>query len=132
MKHVGFVLVMALFIACGGNDNNPGTAGPLQPAPTGTYDEGKKLFYARCASCHMVNKELTGPALRGVEARWPDRKKLFAFIRNSEAVIKEDKYARELWLKFNQTMMNQHPDLTDGQIEQILGYIKSVSEPAHP
>lgn len=31
--------------------------------------EGKKLFQARCASCHNVNKKLTGPALAGVEER---------------------------------------------------------------
>lgn len=88
---------------------------------------GKKLFYAKCASCHMVNKDMTGPALKGVEDRWPDKQKLYAFIRNSEAVIKEDKYARELWLQWNQTAMLPHPDLTDSDIRAILDYIKKVS-----
>jgi len=76
----------------------------------------------------MVNKELTGPALKGVEDRWPDKEKMYAFIRNSEEVISKDKYARDLWLQYNQTMMNKHPDLTDDDIKSILGYIKSVSE----
>jgi len=76
----------------------------------------------------MINKELTGPALKGVESRWPDTAKMYAFIRNSEAVIGSDKYARELWLQYNQTAMNKHPDLTDADIRAILDYIKSVSE----
>ena len=75
---------------------------------------------------------MTGPALRGVESRWPDKEKLYAFIRNSQEIIAKDKYARELWLQFNQTLMLSHPDLTDAQIDQILGYIKSVSEPVKP
>lgn len=75
----------------------------------------------------MVNKDMTGPALRGVESRWPDKKKLYAFIRNSEAIIKTDAYAHNLWLQYNQTMMNKHPDLSDAQIQQVLDYIKSVS-----
>jgi hypothetical protein len=76
----------------------------------------------------MVNKEMTGPALKGVESRWPDKEKLYSFIRNSEAVIASDKYARELWLRYNQTAMLPHPDLTDENIQNILEYIKSVSE----
>ena len=31
--------------------------------------DGKALFTANCASCHAVNKRLTGPALAGVEER---------------------------------------------------------------
>ena len=80
----------------------------------------------------MVNKEMTGPALKNVEARWPDKQKLYAFIRNSQQVIKEDKYAHELWLTFNQTLMPEHNDLSDHDIESILRYIESVSEPANP
>ena len=129
MKNSCFILLLLLLTACGGNDDKDDN---VSTTSTTEHLEGKQLFYAKCASCHMVNKELTGPALRGVEARWPDTQKLYAFIRNSEAFIKEDKYAHELWLKYNQTMMNKHPDLTDSQIRQILDYINSVSEAANP
>jgi len=102
----------------------PKTIAATDLAPTET---GKKLFYAKCASCHMVNKDMTGPALKGVEDRWPDKEKLFAFIRNSEEVIRSDKYARELWLEWNQTAMLPHPDLKDEDIQAILDYIKQVA-----
>ena len=91
-------------------------------------DAGKQLFFNRCASCHMVNKDMTGPALKGVESRWPDQQKLYGFIRNSDSVIQRDAYARQLWLDYNQTAMLPHPDLTDEQIRSILDYIQSVSE----
>jgi mono/diheme cytochrome c family protein len=108
--------------------NNPSqTPAPPTVDNTPQFEEGKAIFFARCASCHMVNKEMTGPALRGVEKRWPDKKKLYAFIRNSEDFLKTDTYAHTLWLQYNQTMMTKHPDLTDAQIDQVLGYINSVS-----
>ena len=106
------------------NEKNIEAAKPL-PA---VVERGKQLFHARCASCHRVNQEITGPALKGAEARWPDKQKLYAFIRNSEEVIRSDKYARELWLQYNQTIMLAQPDLTDADIRAVLDYIKSVSE----
>jgi cytochrome c551/c552 len=92
---------------------------------------GQALFSANCASCHAVNKELTGPALAGVEQRWGgDKKKLHAWIRNNQAFLKTgDKYANELYLKYNKTQMNLFPNLTDPEIDAILGYIKSVPAP---
>jgi mono/diheme cytochrome c family protein len=117
--------ICILLFAC--NNNSGKTPDTNAADNTAKFAKGKTIFLGRCASCHMVNKELTGPALRGVESRWPDQKKLYAFIRNSEDLIKTDAYAHSLWLQYNQTMMNKHPDLTDAQIAQVLGYIKSVS-----
>lgn len=116
--------MVVFLLACG---NPPAGNNPATPSNTSGFEEGKTIFLGRCSSCHMVNKDMTGPALRGVETRWPDTLKLYAFIRNSEEVIKTDSYAHSLWMQYNQTMMNKHPDLTDAQIKQVLGYIKSVS-----
>jgi mono/diheme cytochrome c family protein len=129
MENFYFILMIFLLSACDGNEETNEGASVTK---TTTNEAGKQLFYSRCASCHMINKDLTGPALKGVESRWPDKQKLYAFIRNSEAVIEDDKYAYELWLKYNQTMMNKHPDLTNDQIKQILDYINSVSETVDP
>ncbi len=73
---------------------------------------GQALFSSNCASCHAVYKDLTGPALAGVEQRWGDKKKLHAWIRNNQAFLKTgDKYANELYLKYNKTQMNLFPSL---------------------
>lgn len=91
---------------------------------------GQALFSANCASCHAVHKDLTGPALAGVEERWSNKKDLHAWIRNNQAFLKTgDKYANELYLKYNKTQMNLFPNLTDPEIDAILAYIKSVPAP---
>jgi len=85
--------------------------------------QGKELFMSNCASCHAVKKDLVGPALAGVQDRWPNKKLLYKYIRNSEAVIKENSYAKELWLKWNKTVMTAFPNLKDAEIAAILAYI---------
>lgn len=92
--------------------------------------DGKALFSANCASCHAVHKQLTGPALAGVEDRWPDKEMLHKWIRNNQQVIKEGyPYAVNLYNQFNKTPMNLFPSLSDKDIDAILAYIKSVPEP---
>ncbi|MGL6068974.1 MAG: c-type cytochrome, partial [Sediminibacterium sp.] len=92
--------------------------------------DGKALFSANCASCHQVHKKLTGPALAGVEDRWPDKKKLHAWIHNSAAFLKTgDAYANNLYNEYNKTAMNAFPNFTDKEIDAILAYIKSVPAP---
>ncbi len=92
--------------------------------------DGKTLFQTNCAACHAVHKKLTGPALAGVEDRWPDKAKLYSWIRNSAAFLKTgDAYANNLYIEYNKTAMNQFPSLTDKEIDAMLGYIKSVPAP---
>ncbi|MES2775118.1 MAG: cytochrome c [Bacteroidota bacterium] len=128
MRQYLFILFLFFFLAsCSpapektNNDLKPVASDP-------TLELGKELFFGKCASCHMVNKELTGPALKGAEDRWPDKQKMYAFIRNSDSLIQTDPYAKNLWLQYNQTTMTKHTDLTDEQIRAILDYIKSVAE----
>lgn len=90
-------------------------------------DEGKNLFKINCASCHAkdMKSKLTGPALGGVEERWADypREDLYAWVRNSQALISTGHpRANELWDEWK-SVMNNFPNLTDDQIENILAYI---------
>lgn len=87
--------------------------------------EGKALFTARCASCHAVNKVLTGPALAGVEQRrtidW-----IINFVHSSQTMVKNgDKEAVALFEKFNKIPMPDHPDLKADDIKDIVAYIKA-------
>ena len=92
--------------------------------------DGKALFSANCASCHAVNKKLTGPALAGVEDRWPEKKNLYAWIKNSAAFLKTgDAYANNLYTEYNKVAMNNFPGLSDADIDAILAYIKTVPAP---
>ncbi|QJB30091.1 cytochrome c [Chitinophaga oryzae] len=94
--------------------------------PSGAADpaEGKKLFQARCASCHNVNKKLTGPALAGVDQRHSEAW-ILQFVKASQSMVKAgDKEALAVYNANNQVAMPDHPDLSDDMIRDILAYVK--------
>ena len=90
--------------------------------------KGKSLFNANCASCHKLDKKMTGPLLRNIEARLEDEQGLgkdwlYSWIRNSSAMIKSgDPYANQIYAEYNQTAMTPFPQLSDQDIDDILAY----------
>lgn len=93
--------------------------------------DGKALFDNNCASCHKVDKDLTGPALAGIEDRVKDKKLLREWIRNNPKVLATgDKYFNDLYIKWNKTPMNVFASLTDPEIDAILTYIREYKAPA--
>lgn len=99
---------------------------------------GKALFNTNCASCHKLDKKLTGPALRNVEARLAedeglDREWLYAWIKNSPAMIKSgDAYANKIYEEYNKTAMTAFPQLSNEEIDNILAYTAEVKENKGP
>lgn len=92
-------------------------------------DLGKSLFTAQCAQCHAKNMKtaLTGPALGGVQSRWENEADLYAWIRNSQALIKAGHpRAVELWNQYKPTVMLAYPNLTDEDIASLLLYVDGV------
>ncbi|MDX1937325.1 MAG: c-type cytochrome [Flavihumibacter sp.] len=88
---------------------------------------GKELFEANCKSCHAIDANLTGPALRGVEERVPDQKLLYAWIKNNQAVLATgNKYFNDLYVQWNKTAMNTFTGLADADIAAILKYINEA------
>lgn len=97
----------------------------IGPALRDDQQRGRTLFESNCATCHKVDKDLTGPALKGIEDRVKDKKLLYAWIRNNNAVLKTgNAYFVKLYKDWNQTPMNTFINLTDEQIGQILAYIR--------
>jgi mono/diheme cytochrome c family protein len=90
---------------------------------------GKILYLKKCASCHGVFTSNDGAlqTLAGIESKWPDKKELFAFIRNPEQVMKTNSYVKELRKKYGSTMTS-FPDMTDDEIQAILDYIKTETQ----
>lgn len=86
--------------------------------------DGKRLFLGKCAACHHVFKEGTGPALSGFEERgsWSDREKLYEWIRNPLAFMKKDPYTKNLKVKYG-SVMTAFPDLTNAEVDAIVEYI---------
>ncbi len=88
--------------------------------------DGKALFQTNCASCHALNKKLTGPALAGFEERgpWSDRKKVYDWIRNPAGFAKTDAYAAGLIKEYG-VLMTGFNALTDAEIDAIVTYINT-------
>lgn len=87
--------------------------------------DGKALFMQKCASCHAIDKNLTGPALKGIEERVTDKKLLYDWVRNNQKVLASgNKYFNDLYIAWNKTSMNVFAELTDAEIESVLTYVR--------
>jgi len=104
-------------------------------AQEGDPANGKSLFNSNCAACHKLDKPMTGPALRNIEARLADeqgldRAWLSAWIRNSSSLIKSgDSYANKVFNEYNGTAMTAFPQLSDENISDILAYTAKEVDP---
>lgn len=94
------------------------------------YDQGQKLFKANCASCHKPDKDMTGPALKGAKARWEGKGDIYAWVKNSTAVIATgNSYAKELFEKWNKSVMTPNA-VSNEEIDAILYYVDNYTPPA--
>ena len=102
-------------------------------AADGDVAKGEGLYKNNCAQCHAVTDEVVvGPGLKGIEGR-RDYAWLKRWINNPMGVIASgDKYANELYVKFNKTQMTAFPNFGDPEVKAVLAYIKSAGTPAAP
>jgi cytochrome c2 len=92
--------------------------------------DGKALFTANCASCHNPLKDATGPALKGVDGRVPNKEWVYKWVHNPAAVISSgDKYANDLYTKWNKTAMTAFPALGNDEIDAIIAYVNAYEAP---
>jgi len=93
---------------------------------------GKAIFSLKCANCHAINSKVVGPALAGVESRWPSQELLIKWVKNwKDAVATGDAYATSIQ-SFASTEMQQFPELKDADVLSILAYIKTAGAPPPP
>ena len=89
--------------------------------------KGKEIFNANCAACHKLDAKATGPALRGVSAKY-DKEWLYKWIKNSGELIKSgDAQAVKVFEENNKVAMTAFPQLSNEDIDNIIAY---TSEPA--
>jgi len=95
----------------------------------GKAAEGKQLFQQQCQTCHALDKNLTGPALRGFKQRgpWGDQKEVYKWIHNPAAYMATNKYTQDLKNQYG-AIMQAFPDLTEAQIDAITEYIVTAPE----
>ncbi|MFV0303960.1 MAG: c-type cytochrome [Moheibacter sp.] len=89
---------------------------------------GLELFEANCTACHQIDGQLIGPEMRNVVTRVQEdggvgREWLHAWIKDSKALRETgDKYANEVYEKFNRQEMMAFSALSEQDIDDILVY----------
>jgi mono/diheme cytochrome c family protein len=93
----------------------------------GDISKGEALFKANCTTCHKVESQLVGPALGPTVTSETDDKWLTKWIQNNQALIAaKDPKALKIYNQFNQQGMTVFGQLSDGDVTNILAYIRDA------
>ncbi|WP_238807861.1 c-type cytochrome [Emticicia aquatica] len=129
------ILALAVVVSISlGNATAQDSTSAASAAPAagagGDVAKGEGLFKNNCAQCHAVTAEVVvGPGLAGIEER-RDYAWLKKWINNPMGVIGSgDKYANELYAKYNKTQMTAFGAFGDDEVKAILAYVKSAAAP---
>lgn len=97
-----------------------------------TWSQGEALYKQKCSTCHAVDKNSTGPWLKGVKAKWDEAGEgamLYEWVRNSQTLIQSGKSKMAKAIEsFSATAMPPQ-QATDEEIDQILNYIDTYVPP---
>lgn len=92
------------------------------------FSQGEGLFKAKCATCHAVFKNGTGPKLYEARKRWDDAGEgelIYEWVRNNAALRASGKSSRanEIFQEYKGSVMSVFADLTDDQITSIFDWV---------
>ena len=92
----------------------------------GDAAKGEALFKSKCTTCHKLDQPMTGPALGPIVTSDTDDKWLTKWIQNNQALIAAgDPKAVKVFNDNNQKGMTVFADLSDGDVANILAYIRT-------
>ena len=100
--------------------------------------KGQELFKANCTACHALDKQVVGPPLKGVvdrvkEEGGVDEAWLHKWIKDNKALRESgDAYANKIFEQYNKVEMQQFPNLSDADIDNILAYTTNPPAEAAP
>jgi cytochrome c oxidase cbb3-type subunit 3 len=116
MKNFAKNWIYILIVAALGNTSNT------------VAQEGEQLFISRCNTCHQIDKNSTGPKLKGVKQKWADAgegENLYAWISNSTSLIASGKsqLAKDI-SSYSPTAMSAQT-VTNAEVDAIFEYIEN-------
>ncbi|MBC7745320.1 MAG: c-type cytochrome [Flavobacterium sp.] len=89
---------------------------------------GAAIFKQKCTACHAINKQVLGPALKGVSERHTEAW-LLKWTKNAPAMIASgDPEAKVLYDKYKPTMMTAFTELSDDDVKNIYAYVKAEGD----
>lgn len=95
--------------------------------------DGEKIFKGYCASCHQIHKDMTGPALAGVQERWEGKEDLlYQWIKNpAEVKGQGDSYVNDMLAEWEPRAGLMTPQaLSDEEITAVLDYVAATPPPS--
>ena len=124
--YLSLALMLTLSLTSYAQDAAPAAAATpaAAPAASGGGDpvKGKDIFNTNCAACHKLDAKATGPALRGVGAKY-EKAWLYKWIHNSADLIKSgDAQAVKVFEANNKIPMTAFPQLSEADIDNIIAY----------
>ena len=97
----------------------------------GNYDSGEKLFKANCASCHNMEKKMSGPALLGILDRVPSEEWLYKWIKNNnELRASGDAYANKVFKENGGGVMSVFAWMSQEELGDVVTYITTYAPKA--
>jgi cytochrome c551/c552 len=96
--------------------------------------DGKAIFQSKCASCHVMGKDMTGPNLQGVVERWGGNvDQIHVWIKNyAKATAAGYPRAKEV-INFSASNMTQFEGaITDAEIDAVIKYVNDWTAPKPP
>lgn len=93
----------------------------------GDASKGEAVFKANCTTCHAIDRQLVGPALGPTLEKETDDKWLTKWVQNNQALIAaKDPKALSIYNQFNQSNMTVFGSLSDGDVANILAYVRTT------
>jgi cytochrome c2 len=87
--------------------------------------QGEAIFKSNCSSCHFLDKEKVGPALRGAVKRWGGAAQMMEFIKQPAVTATKNPYAKTLLAKYAPTVMPNHDFLKENELKSLVAYIEN-------
>ena len=93
---------------------------------------GQALFKSKCNTCHIIDRNSTGPMLKGVSAKWEDAGEsdlLYEWVKNPAELIASGKSAMALAIKNYSGSGMPAQQVSQEEIDAIFAYIDNWVPP---
>lgn len=97
--------------------------------------DGEGIFKAKCNSCHLLDKESTGPMLKGVKQKWEDAGEgdlLIEWVKNSNELIASGKSTKANEIKTFSPMEMPVQEITKEELDAVLSFVDSYVAKVEP
>lgn len=119
-----FTLLLIMMTSC----FHPEKEEPLIGCGVKSVEESKKqeplVFTKNCSSCHLFEKNATGPKLEGILSRVPSKEWLQTFIRNQDSLIQISDSTTLQKMSWSSVEFNhRYSNLDENQWNELIDFI---------